>query len=546
MTTTNDLNIKNNGIPIFNTASGSFSATVPPENQALVGGANGTILGVDPTGHEVGNPLCNTGVGTPPNYSATPTVDNITIINLPSQPSDGANKQYVDSIASSFTFLDSAICASTANLAAIYANGISGVGATLTNAGPLQAFSVDNYSPIATNRVLIKNQTNAYENGVYEVTTAGDSLTAWILTRTLDYDAPSEIIPGSLVSVLYGDTQAETFWAQTQNVVTIGLSEIKFIQFNAAGTGYLLAANNLSDVQDVATSRNNLGLTNVATQNVTQYSVLVGDASDGIVSLPTGASGQVLTSGGPGVNPTWLPVSGGTGFSSINVQTFSTAGTYTYTPSPNMQYCIVELLGAGGGATVASYNGGTSVSYGTGGAGGAYAKSLYNAATIGTSQTVIIGARGTGATNQTNANNGTNSSFGTFMTANGGQGGNISNTVRCVAASATGGNICNIMGNNPISNIYIGSVSSSRTIYPYFNGQGASSFYGTGGYPFLSIQQTPTSYGFTANGNNATGNGAGGGAGGWTLNAGGYPTPPPAFGGNGTDGLCIITEFIGG
>lgn len=549
MTTTNDLNIKNNGIPIFNTASGSFSATVPPEDQALVGGANGTILGVDPTGYDVGNPLCNTGVGTPPNYSATPTVDSLTIINNPSNPTDATNKQYVDLIASNFSFLDATLCATTTNLNASYLNGASGIGATLTNAGPLQAFSVDNYNPIATNRVLIKDQTSAYENGVYEITVLGDSLTAWILTRTLDYDAPSEIIPGSLVSVLYGDTNGDTIWAETQQITNIGTDPIQFVQFNSGSQGALLAANNLSDVQDVATSRNNLGLTNVATQNVTQYSVLLGDASDGIVSLPTGAYGQVLTSGGPGVNPSWLPVSGGSGFSSINVQVFDTAGTYTYTPSANMQYCIVELLGAGGAGGVFPTDGNVSsndqIMVGGGGS-GAYCKSLYDAATIGTSQTVIIGAGGSGIVNN-NGQNGGLSQFGTtspLMIANGGIGGQgKKSTITHIDLNiASGGNIVNKVGSLASSGNYLykyatGSTPFSAVLVTAGNsGQGASSIYGS---PPSNFAVSPLNGTYSPA--STTQQGAGGNAG--VVQASGGGT---AKGGNGGPGLCIITEFIGG
>lgn len=537
MTTTNSLNIKNDGIPIFNTATGSFASTIPPEDQALVGGANGTILGVDPTGFDVGNPLCNTGVGTPPNYSASPTVDDITIINLPINETDGANKKYVDMIASGFNFLDATLCATTANLNANYSNGASGVGATLTNVGTFQAFSIDNYTPATTERVLIKNQTNSYENGVYIVSTPGDSLTAWVLTRASEYDQSTEILPGTLVSVLYGDTNGDTIWAQTQNVTNVGTDPILFILFNENASGYLLAANNLSDVQNVATSRSNLGLTNVATQNVTQYSVLVGDANDNIVSLPTGAYGQVLTSGGPNVNPSWAPV-GGSGISSVNVQVFNTAGTYTYTPSANMQSCIVELLGAGGGGGVTLANGGTDSWQATGGAGGGYTKSFYNAATIGTSQSIVVGAGGAGSQLRQNAGNGGNSTFGSLMTAGGGAGGLVNNgyynffPAFNAGGSATGGNICNVVGEYPIA--ILSDPSQVPTAYParIFSG---SSLYGRSGLSLYSLTQSqPGQSGFPGQGN-----GSGGGIGASFSGA-------SATGGNGADGLCIITEYIGG
>lgn len=553
MTTTNDLNINQDGIPIFSTATGAFASTVPPEDQALVGGANGQILGVDPTGFDVGNPLCTTGVGTPPNYSATPTVDQITINNLPAQPNDGANKQYVDTVASNFSFLDSTLCATTAHLTVSYNNGASGVGATLTNTGTLGAFSVDNYSPLVTQRVLVKNQMNQTENGVYTLSVVGDNLTPWVLTRATDYDSPSEITAGSLVSVLYGQTQADTIWAETQQITNIGTDDIIFIKFSSNPSGALLAVNNLNDVDNAATSRANLGLTNVATQNVTQYSVLVGDANDGIVSLPTGANGQVLTSGGANVNPSWQTIQG-TGFSSINVQIFDTPGTYTYTPTANMQYCIVEVQGAGGGGgALINNNVLNNYNFSGGGGSGAYCKSYYDAATIGVSQSLTVGAGGAGNVNSVTGNAGSNSVFGSSITpqmiASGGTAGTTGFDTSSTA-TATGGNIINANGNfeNTTGRINITNQGSYNwTLYiESSGGVGASSRFaspnssyftsyesGSHGYVLPTPAKAPVGVGGTASYKNP---GLGSP----------LPDPGPVTGGSGGDGIIIITEYIGG
>ena len=46
--------------------------------------------------------------------------------------------------------------------------------------------------------ILLKDQTDATENGIYKVTTVGDGSTAYVLTRTLDDDAENSEITGGV------------------------------------------------------------------------------------------------------------------------------------------------------------------------------------------------------------------------------------------------------------------------------------------------------------------------------------------------------------
>lgn len=144
-----------------------------------------------------------------------------------------ATKTYIDNKVNQFKFINPVTAASTADLNGTYDNGSSGVGATLTNAGALAAFSTDGITPSVNARILAKDQTNTFENGVYVLTTVGDGATPWVLTRATDFDEPSEIQAGDLVPILEGNTLEHTMWMQTAEVTTIGTSPIVFVQFGA-------------------------------------------------------------------------------------------------------------------------------------------------------------------------------------------------------------------------------------------------------------------------------------------------------------------------
>lgn len=144
-------------------------------------------------------------------------------------------------ISSGGQVLTACFAATTSNLTATYNNGASGVGATLTNAGALAAFSVDGQSPLINARILVKNQSNQEENGIYSLSTVGDGITPWVLTRTTDFDQPSEIIPGSIVAVQNGTVNANTVWVELATVTTVGTDPIIFSTFSNTGVQTLNA-----------------------------------------------------------------------------------------------------------------------------------------------------------------------------------------------------------------------------------------------------------------------------------------------------------------
>lgn len=114
-----------------------------------------------------------------------------------------------------------------------YANGTSGVGATLT-AGSNGTLTFNSVTPAAGNRVLVKDQASAFQNGVYVVTQTGSVSTPYILTRSTDFNTPAQMIMGTAVLVTSGLIDRGTGWVLTATVSTVGTSPANFAQFSAA------------------------------------------------------------------------------------------------------------------------------------------------------------------------------------------------------------------------------------------------------------------------------------------------------------------------
>lgn len=118
---------------------------------------------------------------------------SITNVATPSSGNDAANKSYVDTqitnITGLFTSKGTVRVATTANI-------------TLSGTQ-----TIDGVSVIATNRVLVKNQTAPAQNGIY-VCAAG----SW--ARASDMDLWAEV-PGAWVTVQEGSTNADTTWLST-------------------------------------------------------------------------------------------------------------------------------------------------------------------------------------------------------------------------------------------------------------------------------------------------------------------------------------------
>jgi len=175
----------------------------------------------------------------------------ITGLGTPTASDDAATKAYVDNVSQGLNVHDAVNYATTAALGTTgnlvggtitttYANGTSGEGATLTIATSSNwtAITIDGQSLTVTNRVLIKNQSSALQNGIYTVTSVGavGNTTSFVFTRATDNDQVPELEAGDLTYVIAGTANGGNGYVQTAVVTTVGSSSVTWSQFSGSST----------------------------------------------------------------------------------------------------------------------------------------------------------------------------------------------------------------------------------------------------------------------------------------------------------------------
>ncbi len=193
----------------------------------------------------------------------------ITNVTDPSGAQDAATKAYVDATANGLDVKDSAKLATTAALSACTYNNGNG---TLT-ADANGALSLDGVAVAVNDRILVKNQASAVQNGLYKVTATGSGGAAFVLTRTPDADAASEITGGAFVFVESGTANADNGYVFTHDgTPTLGSTNITVSQFS--GAGQISAGDALTktgNTLDVAVDDSTLEITGDAVQIKTTY-----------------------------------------------------------------------------------------------------------------------------------------------------------------------------------------------------------------------------------------------------------------------------------
>lgn len=188
----------------------------------------------------------------------------------------------VSPIINRFQQLTSARVATTANLNANYANGINGNGARLTNAGALAALAIDTVNLVNNDRIVVANQTNGFENGIYIVIEAGSSAVAWILERAQDFQSIEQIKAGYFCPIEAGSANIGDMYVIVEPIPgVLGVNDINFVSSAVSGLGTMA----FQDANAVAITGGTAALTTLTLANAGLH-ILDTNASHDLVIVP--------------------------------------------------------------------------------------------------------------------------------------------------------------------------------------------------------------------------------------------------------------------
>lgn len=253
---------------------------------------------------------------TAPDSSVDMNGERLTNLPEPSHPNDAARKADVDAAVQGLDVRESVKYASTANISNPTSNQSS-------------AHTVDGQTVVAGDRVLLKDQTTASQNGIYEVSYADPN---WSMSRAADLNANADASANMFFFVEAGSTLADTGWVCTTDAPT--LLNLVFAQFS--GTGSYTAGDGL-DITGTAFSADlkaNGGVEfqsgeialNLGSSSITGTL----DAPDGGTGLTTITENGIMYGKGAGENSISVTAAGAN-----NALLYSNSGTPAWTTSPD-------------------------------------------------------------------------------------------------------------------------------------------------------------------------------------------------------------------
>ena len=305
-----------------NPANSTVQNLLPVQAYFNVDGSFNTFIGQNLPFYATANPqqsglsITNSTINSTTIGATTPSTGVFSsgqVIATPVGSTDIANKQYVDSTAAGLSWKAPVAVATTVNI-------------TLSG---LQ--TIDGYTTLAGDRVLVKNQSTAANNGIY-IAASG------VWSRSSDADTWNELI-SAICFIEYGSTQINSAWyCSAQPGGTLGVTAVNWSNFSVAavytaGTGLTLAAYQFS-ITNTGVTANTYGSASAVpviavnaqgqiTSATTTTIAITNTQVSGLGTMSTQNANAVAITGGT-INGVTI---GGTTAGTVTATTFTGAGT---------------------------------------------------------------------------------------------------------------------------------------------------------------------------------------------------------------------------
>lgn len=280
--------------------------------------------------------------------------------------------------------------------------------------------TIDGVTLVAGDRVLVKNQSDTTENGIYVADTS-----EW--ERAKDFDGASEVVNGTLVRINSGTVNQRALYAVSgTDPIVPGTTAITFV---TAGVG------SASDIAFAPTG------TVAATTVQSAIAEVASEATAAIAAIDAGISAYSDTILSQTTATLWRAAAGVPAILGVNFAVYTANDSFAKATLPaHVTHIHVGLWAPGGGGGGADADG---TFRAVAGSGGEFGYACIAVASLGTTETITLpsgGAGGTSANSPTAGTNGSTASFGSHLTCIGGVGGTAGiSGVQAGVAGGTGG-----------------------------------------------------------------------------------------------------------